>query len=168
MHSKGEHVNETQKSISGNCISLPISACRSHRPISARGLHLQQIAERRARVMKANICQKFCRTLIFCITTPSVNAIHMYNVDGYKAFAFTLALRIFEGVLNNDYYGYSQGPMFVDRQNLAGSCVRNSVGNWFVASQCKTIHYFVKCLQGRKFVGKGNPRNPQTLIRHEQ
>lgn len=50
----------------------------------------------------------------------------MYNVDGYKAFAFTLALEIFEGVLNNDYYGYSLGPMFVDRQNLAGPWVRNS------------------------------------------
>ena len=70
----------------------------------------------------------------------------MYNVDGYKAFAFTLALQIFEGVLSNDYYGYSWGPMFVDRQNLAGPCVRNFVGKWFVASQCKTIHYFVKCL----------------------
>ena len=33
-------------------------------------------------------------------------------------------------------------------------------GNWFVAIQDKTINHFVK----RKFVGKGNPRNPRTLI----
>ena len=33
--------------------------------------------------------------------------------------------------------------MFVDCQNPAGLWGRNFVGNWFVALQCKTIHYFV-------------------------
>ena len=36
------------------------------------------------------------------------------------------------------------GPIFVGYQNLAGSWGRNFVGNWFVALQCKTIHYFFK------------------------
>ena len=34
--------------------------------------------------------------------------------------------------------------MFVGYQNFAGSWGRNFVGNWFVALQCKTIHYFFK------------------------
>ena len=57
-------------------------------------------------------------------------------------------------------------PLFVDCQNIA--CLRgcNFVGKWFVALQCKTIHYYmyVRGLWGHKFVGKGNPRNPWTLI----
>ena len=44
------------------------------------------------------------------------------------------------------------GPMFV---NLLVTRRRNFVGNWFVALQCKTIHYFIKHSLGRKFVGKG-------------
>ena len=50
--------------------------------------------------------------------------------------------------------------MFMDCQNLAGWMGRNFVGNWFFAYQFKTIHYFVKHLLGRKFMGKGNPKNP--------
>ena len=30
------------------------------------------------------------------------------------------------------------------------------------------IYHFVKCMWGRKFVGKRNPRNPQTLISHDK
>ena len=44
----------------------------------------------------------------------------------------------------------------------------NFMGKWFFALQCKTIHYFVIRLWGRNFMGKDNPRNPQTLIVHEQ
>ena len=33
-------------------------------------------------------------------------------------------------------------------------------GNWFVVLPFKTIHYFV----GSKFIGKGKPQNPRTLI----
>ena len=51
---------------------------------------------------------------------------------------------------------------------LVGSLGRNFVDNWFVASQWKAIQNFVKCSWGRKFVGKGNSRNPQTLITHEK
>ena len=51
------------------------------------------------------------------------------------------------------------GSMFVDFQNF--------VGNWFVALHLKPIHYFVKRLMGRKFVGKGNRRKQRTLIFHE-
>lgn len=50
----------------------------------------------------------------------------------------------------------------MDCHNFAGSWVHvsNSVGNWFVAFQSKTIHYFVKFSWGHKFVGNGNSRNP--------
>ena len=34
-----------------------------------------------------------------------------------------------------------------------GANVCDPVGNWFVALQCKTIHFFVKLLWGRKFIG---------------
>ena len=50
-----------------------------------------------------------------------------------------------------------------DYQNFAGSRRCDFLGNWFVAFQCKTIHDFVKCLWGHKFVGKCNPQNPRTL-----
>ena len=53
--------------------------------------------------------------------------------------------------------------MFVDCQNFTGSRGHSFVGDWFVALQRKTIHYFVKHSLGRKFVGKSKPRNPQTL-----
>ena len=39
---------------------------------------------------------------------------------------------------------YSWGQIFVDCQNFAGSWGHNYVGNWFVALQDMTIHYFVK------------------------
>lgn len=64
---------------------------------------------------------------------------------------------------------YSSGKTkFVDCQHFDGLWGRIFVSNWFVALKCNTIHYFVKSSLGRKFVGKGNPRNPQTLIPHEQ
>ena len=59
------------------------------------------------------------------------------------------------------------GPMFVNCQNFAGLWRRNFIC-WFVALQCKTIHYFVKCSCGHKFVSKGTPRNPWTLNYHDQ
>ena len=48
----------------------------------------------------------------------------------------------------------------MDCHNFAGSWVHvsNFVGNWFVAFQSKTIHYFVKLSWGHKFVGNGNAR----------
>ena len=50
--------------------------------------------------------------------------------------------------------------MFVHCQNFTNSWGCYFVGNWFVALQCKKkIHYCVKHSWGRKFVGKGNPRN---------
>ena len=51
--------------------------------------------------------------------------------------------------------------------NFAGSWGRNFVGNWFVALQDMTIHYFVKPSWGHKFRGRCNQRNPRTLIPHE-
>ena len=51
------------------------------------------------------------------------------------------------GILWN--HSYSWGPMFVECQNFAGSYGFNLVGNWFVASQCKTI--FITLL---KYVGR--------------
>ena len=63
---------------------------------------------------------------------------------------------------------YSLGPMFMDCQNFACSWECNFVGNWFEASQCKAIHFFIKRSWGRKFVGKGDPRIPRTSIPHEQ
>ena len=56
---------------------------------------------------------------------------------------------------------FSWGPMSMDCQNFAGLWGSNFKGNWFVALQCSTIHYFVKNSWGRKFMGKNNPR---TLI----
>ena len=44
---------------------------------------------------------------------------------------------------------------------------RKFVVNWFIALECKTIHYFVKLSCERKFVGKCKPRNPRTLIHHK-
>ena len=41
-------------------------------------------------------------------------------------------------------HSYLLGPMFVDCQNFAGLRGQNFVGNWFVALQCKTIHFFIK------------------------
>ena len=35
--------------------------------------------------------------------------------------------------------------MFVDSQNFASLQGHNFVDNWFVALQCKTVHYLVKC-----------------------
>ena len=54
--------------------------------------------------------------------------------------------------------------------NFASSWGRNFEGNWFVALQDMTIHYFVKrlCTWGHKFMGRCNQRNPGTLIPHEQ
>ena len=45
--------------------------------------------------------------------------------------------------------------MFVDYQylNFAGSRGRNFMVKWFVAEQCKTVHYFDKNSWGLKFVG---------------
>ena len=40
-------------------------------------------------------------------------------------------------------YNYSWVPMFADCQNFAGSWERYVMGTWFVASQCKAVHYFV-------------------------
>ena len=60
------------------------------------------------------------------------------------------------------------GPMFVHCQNFAGSWGSNFVGNWFLALQCKMIHYFLKCFWGLKFLGKGTPPNPRTLNTHKQ
>ena len=50
-------------------------------------------------------------------------------------------------------YSYSWGPMIVEDQNSAGLWGRNFVGHWLVTLQCKTIHYFVKCLLGGKILG---------------
>ena len=55
----------------------------------------------------------------------------------------------------------------MDCQNLFVLWGRNFIGNWFVALQCKTIHYFVKGSWGCDFMGKGNLRNPQTLVPHK-
>ena len=55
----------------------------------------------------------------------------------------------------------------MDCQNFAVSWGRNFVGNWFEALQSKTIHYSVKCSWGRKFMGKGTPRNPRTSNFHK-
>ena len=41
--------------------------------------------------------------------------------------------------------------------NFAGSLECNLWVTSFVAFQCKGIHYFVKSLWGREFVGKGYP-----------
>ena len=38
----------------------------------------------------------------------------------------------------------------------------------FVALQYRTIHYFVKCLRGLKFVGRVHPQNPRTPMPREQ
>ena len=40
-------------------------------------------------------------------------------------------------------HSYSWGPVFMDCQNFAGLWGRNFMGNRFVASQYKTIRYFV-------------------------
>ena len=58
--------------------------------------------------------------------------------------------------------------MFADCQNFAALWGRNLEDNWFVALQYRSIHFFVKRRWGRKFVGRGNPRNQRTLIPHEQ
>ena len=63
---------------------------------------------------------------------------------------------------------YSLGPMFVDYQNCTCSMGLNFVGDWFTTLKHRTIHDFGKHSWGRKFVGKGNPRNKSTLIPHEQ
>ena len=41
------------------------------------------------------------------------------------------------------------------------------MGNRFIALKCRTIHYFVKSLRGCKFVVKGKPWNPRTVVPHE-
>ena len=46
--------------------------------------------------------------------------------------------------------------------------VISRVNTWSVILQCKAILHFVKRSWGRKFVGKGNLRNPRTLNPHEQ
>ena len=58
---------------------------------------------------------------------------------------------------------YSWGAIFVDCRNFVGLCRHNFTGNLFVALQCQTIHYFVKGLCGRKYMGRGNPWNPLNL-----
>lgn len=58
------------------------------------------------------------------------------------------------------------GPLFMVCQYIACLWGLDFMGNWFVAFQYKTIHYFVKRSWGLEFVGKGNPRIPQTLIPH--
>ena len=54
--------------------------------------------------------------------------------------------------------------MFVDYQTFAGLWRCYFVGKWFVALQCKTIHFFIKCLQGHEFVVKGYLKNPHANI----
>ena len=76
----------------------------------------------------------------------------------------TIVSHRIQSILYN--HTFSLGPMFVGYQNLAVSWGRNFMGNWFEALQCKTINYIFKRSWGRKFVGKGDPRNPRTLIPH--
>ena len=63
-------------------------------------------------------------------------------------------------------HNYSLEPVFLDYP--ADSLRRNFVGNWFVALHCMMIHYFVKCLWGCKFMGKGKQQNQHTLFPHIQ
>ena len=58
---------------------------------------------------------------------------------------------------------YLWGFIFLDCQNSAGSWITG-----LFALHYRTIHYLVKPLWGREFVGKSNPRNQRTLILHEQ
>ena len=48
--------------------------------------------------------------------------------------------------------------MFLGYKTFDFSWGLDFMGNGFVAVQCKKIHYFVKHLRGRKFVGTGYPR----------
>ena len=50
---------------------------------------------------------------------------------------------MFHAIYCGIIYYLLKRPMFVDCQNFAGSWGRNFVGNWFVALQCKGIHYFL-------------------------
>lgn len=58
------------------------------------------------------------------------------------------------------------GPMLMECQKFAGVWAHNIMNNWFIASQCKTIHEFVKCSWEHLFIGKNNPLNPQPLIQN--
>ena len=49
--------------------------------------------------------------------------------------------------------------IFVDYPYFAGLLEHNFVGNWFLELQCERICFFVICLWGQLFLGKGNPRN---------
>ena len=69
-------------------------------------------------------------------------------------------------ILWNNTYSLGQYSWIVKLLLVRGG--RNIVGNWFEALQWKTIHYFFKCSWGRKFVGKGDPRNPRSSILHEK
>ena len=60
----------------------------------------------------------------------------------------------------------SWGLMFVEYQHFVYCFLtlgHNFVGNWFVATWCKTIHICSIRLWWCKFVKKGNPWNPWTL-----
>ena len=61
-------------------------------------------------------------------------------------------------------------PMFVDYYIFTTSLGHIFMGNWFVALLhiFKMIKHSMICSWGRKFVGKGKPRNPRILIQNKQ
>ena len=76
-------------------------------------------------------------------------------------------------------HSYSSWPILVDCQHFADSWGQDFFGllhyntGQFItiqdnSLQYRTIHYFVKCLRGLKFVGRVHPQNPRTSIPHEQ
>ena len=74
---------------------------------------------------------------------------------------------------------YWSWPILVDCQHFADSWGQDFFGllhyntGQFItiqdnSLQYRTIHYFVKCLRGLKFVGRVHPQNPRTSMPHEQ
>lgn len=61
------------------------------------------------------------------------------------------------------------GSMFVDSQIFSGSWGRNIIGSviGIILINIKKMLVYV-CWWGCKFVGKGSPKKPQTLVPHEQ
>ena len=97
----------------------------------------------------------------------SWDSILIYNIDTTTRFF------LIETTLGLIYFNLDSIQKFNNKNSIngAGKWFNFSwffMDNWFVASQWKAIQNFVKCSWGRKFGGKGNSRNPQTLIPHEK
>ena len=62
-------------------------------------------------------------------------------------------------------WNHLRGAMFVEYQYFAGLLENDFVDNCFMVL---SVRQFISLLHVRRFISKYNPRNPRTLIPHEQ